>query len=275
MEKERQESPAELAFKRELLARKYAQASIDAYVSILRIIEFKVSREFDIQKIKDYIIENVKERSYHKQFVATTRRYFEYVLKIKLDLSDLPYPRKEEKIPTVLSRDEIKRLIQQPKNLKHQLIICLFYNCGLRMGELLYIKPENIDRERKEVNIKMAKGNKSRNIPIEQNILNLLDRYLAEFKPKEYLFNGQFSNVYTESSINQLLKYWAKKAGITKKISAHTLRHSYATHLHEQGTELAVIQELLGHSNIKTTDIYTKTSQARKRVPSLLNDINI
>jgi site-specific recombinase XerD len=124
-----------------------------------------------------------------------------------------------------------------------------------------------------EINIKMAKGNKSRNIPIEQNVIILLDKYISEYKPKEYLFNGQKGYLYTESSINQFLKYWAKKAGINKRITAHTLRHSYATHLHESGVELAVIQELLGHNHIKTTEIYTKTSQARKRVPSLLNDI--
>ena len=263
----------EEAFCRELLARKYAQRSIETYISVLRVIQQKISYTIEVQKIKDYIISNVNERSYHKQFVATTRRYYEHVLKIKLDLSDLPYPRKEEKIPNVLSSDEIKRLIQKPKNMKHQLIICLFYNCGLRMSELLYLKPDNIDRSRMEVCIKNAKGNKARNIPIEQNAIDLLDKYLEQFKPIKYVFNGQFGGLYTESSINQLLKYWAKKAGITKKISAHTLRHSYATHLHESGIELAVIQELLGHSNIKTTDIYTKTSQARKRVPSLLNGV--
>lgn len=266
-------SQEEQAFYRELLARKYAQSSIETYISCLRVIQQKVTPDFDIEKIKDYIIENVKERSYHSQFVATVRRYYEFVLKIKIDLSDLPYPRKEEKIPVVLSRDEIKRLIRQPKNLKHQLIICLLYNCGLRMSELLYLKLENIDRSRMEVNIKMSKGNKSRNIPIEQNVIKLLDEYLLEYKPKEYIFNGQFGNVYSERSVNELIKYWSKKAGISKNIHAHTLRHSYATHLHEGGTELAVIQELLGHNNIKTTDIYTKTSQARKRVPSLLNDI--
>lgn len=264
-------SKEEELFYRELLARKYAIASVETYISCFRIIQNKIG--IDVDKIKDYIIANVKERSYHKQFVATTRRYFEYVLKIKLDLSDLPYPRKEEKIPTVLSRDEIKRLIQQPKNLKHQLIICLFYNCGLRMSELLYLKLEHIDRSRMEVNIKGAKGNKYRNIPIEQNVLILLDKYLNEYKPNEYIFNGQFGNLYSERSINQFLKYWCKKANVNKSISAHTLRHSYATHLHEGGTELAVIQELLGHSSIKTTDIYTRTSQARKRVPSLLNNI--
>jgi site-specific recombinase XerD len=235
----------------------------------------KFSPEIDPKKVKDYIIENIKERSYHKQFVATTRRYFQYVLKINLDLSDLPYPRKEEKIPVVLSVDEMKRLIQQPKNLKHQLIICLFYNCGLRMGELLYLMPENIDRSRMEVNIKFAKGNKSRNIPIDQKLINLIDAYVKEYKPEKYLFNGQFGGLYTERSINQFLKYWAKKASISKNVHAHMLRHSYATHLHESGIELAVIQELLGHNDIKTTDIYTKTSQARKRVPSLLNGIDI
>jgi len=264
---------SEAKFYRELLARKYAQSSIETYISCLRVIEQKVSNNFDVDKIKDYIINNVNNRSYHKQFVATTRRYFEYVLKIKLDLSDLPYPRKEESIPIVLSRDEIKKLIQYPKNLKHQLIICLFYNCGLRMQELICLKLEHIDRERMEVNVVFGKGNKSRNIPIEYNLIQLLDKYLTEYKPSKYVFNGQFSDRYTESSVNQLLKYWAKKAGIIKNIHAHTLRHSYATHLHEQGTELIIIQELLGHSNIKTTDIYTRTSQARKRVPSLLNNI--
>jgi site-specific recombinase XerD len=262
-------------FKRELLARKYSISSIETYCSCLKVLYFKCDTELKIEKIKDYIIANIKERSYHKQIVATVRNYYDFVLNIKLQLRELPYPRKQEKIPEVFSIEEMRKLIQYPKNLKHQVIICLFYNCGFRMSELLYLKPEHINRSRLEIMIKGSKGNKDRNVPITEKLLNLLERYYKEFKPTKYLFNGQHGPLYTESSINQFLKYWAKKCGINKKIHAHKLRHTFATHLHESGVDLNIINELLGHSDVKTTEIYTKTSQAYRKAPSLLSNIDI
>lgn len=268
------ETEQEFLFKRELLARKYSQNSIETYISCLRVLIFNCGTDLEPEKIKDFTI-TIKKRSYHRQLVATARNYHGFVLKKRLDLSDLPYPRKEEKIPEVFSVDEISKIVNYPKNSKHQLIICLLYNCGLRIGELINLKLYDINRSRMELNIKGAKGNKDRNIPIDAATLVLMEKYYREWKPKQYLFNGQQGNTYTESSINQLLKYWAKKSGVNKRIHAHKLRHCYATHLHESGVELAVIQDLLGHSNMKTTDIYTKTSQARRRVPSLLTNMSV
>lgn len=264
-----QETIEETRFRRELLIRKYSQSSIDTYISCLKVLMFKADRNLDIDKIKDFII-TIENRSYHKQLVAAIRNYYDFVLKQKLSFSDLPYPRKEEKIPEVLSVGEIRKIIDCPKNLKHQVIICLLYNCGLRISELINLELSNIDKERMVLKIKASKQNKDRNVPIQQDVLDLIDRYYNEFTPDKYLLNGQQGALYTESSINQLLKYWAKKSGVNKRMHAHKLRHSYATHLHEMGIDLNIIKELLGHSDVKTTEIYTKTSNAYKQVPSLL-----
>jgi len=266
----KEETQAEIRFKRELLARKYSQSSIETYTSCLRVIEFKVSPEFDLAKIKDYII-TINNRNYHKQMVATVRNYYEFVLGKKLNFSELPYPRKEEKLPEVFSREEMSRLLDVEKNQKHQVIISVLYNCGLRISELINLKLEDIDSERMVIKVKASKGNKDRNVPIQEKILALLREYYKVYKPEKYLLNGQLGLQYTESSINQLLKYYAKRSGITKKIHAHKLRHSYATHLHEMGTHIDIIKNLLGHSDVKTTEIYTKVSKAyTSGIPSLI-----
>lgn len=262
-------------FKRELLVRKYSQSSMETYISCLKVITSKTNNDLSLDKIKDFII-TIQNRSYHKQIVATIRNYYKFVLKKELDLSDLPYPRKEFKIPEVFSVQEIAKIINYPKNLKHQVVICMLYNCGLRISELINLELSHIDRERMVLKIKASKQNKDRNVPIQPKILDLMERYYKDFKPTKYLLNGQQGLLYTESSINQLLKYYAKKVGITKKIHAHKLRHCYATHLHEIGTDLNIIKDLLGHSDVKTTEIYTKTSNVyTKKVPSLLNDMNV
>lgn len=260
-------------FKRELLLRKYAQNSIDTYVSLLGVLIDRT--QLDLQKVKDYLC-TVKNRSYHKQLVAAYRNYCDFVLKSPISLNDIPYPRKEEKLPEVLSVAEVKKLIEYPKNYKHQAIICLLYNCGLRVSELINLKMSEIDRKRGVITIRGAKQNKDRQVPLSADLAELLVKYYKSYKPDTYLFNGQQGLLYTESSVNQLLKYWAKKAGINKRIHAHKLRHCFATHLHEAGTDLSIIQKLLGHSDIKTTDIYTKVSTAYvNRVPSLITKMNL
>lgn len=260
--------------RRELLVRKYSQSSIDTYCSCLNVVISKVGSGLDLEKIKDFLI-TVNKRSYHKQIVASVRNYYDFVLKKPIDLSDLPYPRKEEIIPEVFSVDEMKRIIEFPKNLKHQAIICLLYSCGLRIGEVLRLELTDINRSRMEIFIRRSKQNKDRIVPIDENTLSLLEKYYKAYKPVKYLFNGQHGGQYTETSINSLLKYWAKSAGVKKSIHAHKLRHTYATHLHERGVDLNIIKDLLGHADVKTTEIYTKTSQAKKRVGSLLTGIKI
>ena len=174
--------------------------------------------------------------------------------------------RKPEKLPIIISKDNVLKIIEKANNIKHKSMIALVYSAGLRVGELIDLKIKDIDSSRMIIHVKAAKGNKDRIIPLSEKLLKMLRQYYKEFSPKEYLFEGQKGGKYTSSSFNKLLKSAAKKAGIIKNITAHTLRHSYATHLLENGTDIRVIQKLLGHNSIKTTMIYTQVSQ-----PTLLN----
>jgi len=141
---------------------------------------------------------------------------------------------------------------------------------------LINLKLKDIDSERMIINIRGAKGNKDRQIMLDETLLKLLREYFLEDKPIEYLFNGQQGLQYTSSSVNQLLKHYAKKVGITKRIHAHKMRHCFATHLLESGTDMALIQKLLGHSNIKTTQIYAKVStNLISKINSPLNQIQL
>jgi site-specific recombinase XerD len=160
----------------------------------------------------------------------------------------------------VLSVDEMQRLISAATNLKHKAIICLMYSTSIRISEVINLKIEDIDSSRMIIFIKDAKGGKDRQVPLDLGILNLLRQYYKEFRPKEYLFNGQFDVQYSERSISQFLKKYAEAAGIKKKIYPHLIRHTSATHLLEQGTDMSIIQKILGHSDIKTTHLYSQIS---------------
>ena len=251
-------------FRRELEVRKYSMGTVRTYVSCLKTVLYKLGEVPSIDSIKDYLL-TIKSVSHHKQIAGCIHRYFQFVLKKPLDLDDIPYPRSEEKFPEILSIEEVQRLIEYPKNLKHQAIIFLLYGCGLRVGEVLNLKFEDIDQERMVLTVRGGKGNKDRQIGIDTGILSIILDDYNQVLPKEYLFNGQFGNQYSDRSINSFLKYYAKKVGISKRVHAHQLRHCYATHLHEGGVELATIQKLLGHSSIKTTGIYSKTSRVHLR----------
>lgn len=249
-------------FRRELMVRKYAYSSVQTYVKQCEFLIASFGLKPDIEQLKEYLL-TIKSQSHHKQVVATVRHYFRFVYGIKLSLEDLPYPRKEIKLPVILSVDEVQRLIDVRKNLKHQLIIYILYGCGLRGGELINLKLVDIDRSQMCLHIKGAKGNKDRTVGISTKILDLIDRYTATHKPKVYLFNGQFSLRYTQSSINQFLKRYAKQAHINKDIYAHLLRTCYAVHsLDKDGSKMGLIQRAMGHSDIKTTHHYTRLSSA-------------
>ncbi len=262
-------------FKRELILRNYTSSTTQTYVSCLKCIISKIGENPSVDQIKDYLIE-IKNYSYHKQMVGTIHRYFEFTLKQKLDLSDIPYPRREHKLPEILSIQEIQTIFDKCQNLKHRSIISLLYGCGLRVSEVLNIKISDIDSSRMIINIKQAKGLKDRQAILDVKLLQLLRNYFKEHKPKQFLFNGQFGLQYTASSINQMLKYYANKAGIKKRIHAHKLRHCFGTHLLEQGTDMTLIQKLLGHKNIETTQIYAQISTALlSKVKSPLTSITL
>lgn len=261
-------------FERELRLRRYARSTIETYTSCLKVLHERVSESFDIDKIKEYIL-TINKQNYHKQMVSTVRNYYKFVKGVELNLNDLPYPRKIETLPVVLSVEEVRKLIEYPKNLKHQVILCYLYSCGLRRSELVNLKLSDIDRTRMEIRIRQAKGFKDRFVPISQELLKLTEDYYKQYKPKEYLLNGQFSLQYCPETVNKVVKIYAGYCGLRKDVHAHTLRHCCGTHLHEMGVDLAIIQRNFGHRNIKTTDIYTRTSTAYRRTPSLLNTMNL
>jgi len=161
----------------------------------------------------------------------------------------------------VLSKEEISKILDAPGFLKHKAMLSLIYSCGLRAGELLQLKPEHIDANRNLLIIKRAKGKKDRVAPLSNKTITLLRTYFKAFQPKVYLFEGETpGKPYDGRSLQQVLKQNVQKTGITKPVTLHWLRHSYATHLLENGTDLRYIQEILGHNSSKTTEIYTHVS---------------
>lgn len=264
-----------LDFKRELMVRKYAPNSVATYCGCLQIAFNKIGEYPSITEIKDYLI-TIDNFSYHKQMLNAIRKYFEFVLKLPIDLKDIPYPRREYKLPEVLSIEDVQKIISVPKNEKHQAIICLLYSTGIRVSELINLKITDIDSQRMVINIRSSKGNKDRQLMLDEKLLLILRKHYEKEKNPIYLFGGQFTNQYTESSVNQLLKYWAKKAGVNKRVYAHIYRHSFACHLLDAGTDMHIIQKLLGHNDIKTTEIYARVStKIISKVKSPLSNISL
>jgi len=186
---------------------------------------------------------------------------------------NLPNPKKNQTIPDILTIKEIKRLIEVTNNVKHKLIIKLLYGCGFRVSEIVDLKKEDVNFEEGLIHIKLGKGKKDRFVKIPESIRNELKSYcnISDFK---ILFPSNRDGKLTTATIQAILKNAAKKAKIKKRVYPHLLRHSFATHLLEQGTDLRIIQKLLGHSSIKTTQIYTQISQASiKKVESPLDKI--
>jgi integrase/recombinase XerD len=160
----------------------------------------------------------------------------------------------------VLSKEEVKAILEAPYNLKHRAMLAMIYSCGLRRSELLNLTKFDVDSKRMVVIIRMAKGKKDRIVPLSTKILALLRDYYKSYNPKEFLFEGQAGGKYSEKSLENVLKQSLFKARIEKPVTLHWLRHSYATHLLENGTDLRYIQDLLGHKSSKTTEIYTHVS---------------
>lgn len=179
---------------------------------------------------------------------------------------------KEHKLPKVLSKNEVKSILSSCTNIKHKSILMLIYSAGLRRSELLNLTISDIDYERMVINIKAAKGMKDRISLLSENLLKLLRSYYKEYKPKKYLFEGQNGEKYSPTSVANILRNASLKAGIRKIVTPHMLRHSFATHLLEQGTDLRYIQELLGHNSSKTTEIYTYVS--KKAIYKIKNPID-
>ena len=181
-------------------------------------------------------------------------------------LARVPRPKRERRLPVVLSREEVQRLFAAVTNLKQKALFMVAYDAGLRLSELLHLRVEDIDSQRMVIRIQQGKGKKDRYARLTPGLLQLLRQYWREYRPQTWLFPGASPDKrYDLATPGHLLKKACRRAGISKRVSMHTLRHSFATHLLEAGTNLRVIQQMLGHEQIQTTCLYTHISLAELR----------
>lgn len=206
------------------------------------------------------VLDKKISQAYQKILVGAIKLFFNELLRKNYKLNYLYPDRTEKKLPIVLDKSEVLLLLNAIENIKHKSIISLIYSAGLRLGEVIELKVNDIDSKRMLIRIAAAKGKKDRYVMLSDKLLSLLREYYKDYKPKDYLFEGQKGDKYSARSVQAILKQALKKAHITKNASVHTLRHSFATHLLESGTDIRVIQQLLGHSSIKTTKIYTQVT---------------
>ena len=256
-------------FNQYLLSKRYSPSTIKTYKetvsTFLRFFSSKPISEITHNDLivfnNQYIIQKNLSNSFQNQVVNAVKLFFQIVENKKIVVELLHRPRREKKLPNVLSKEEVKAILEAPKNKKHQAMLSLIYACGLRRGELLNLTLKDIQSDRNLLVIRQAKGKKDRVVPISSKLIEMLRNYYKIWKPKTWLFEGQVENTkYSEKSLENVLKQSLAKAKITKKVSLHWLRHSYATHLLESGTDLRYIQELLGHNSSRTTEIYTHVS---------------
>ena len=255
--------PEEYLLKLEL--KKYSDSTVKNYVySFESFINYYKDRQLfsinenDIRLYLQKLIKEKRSNSYINMSINAIKFYYEMVLGMPNRFYSIERPRKESKLPKVLAKEEIIKMISQTKNLKHRCIISLLYSSGLRRNELLELKLEDINSKRMLIRVEQAKGNKDRYTVLNKSVLEDMRKYFKIYKPKTYLFESPIpGNKYSNSSVLQIVVKAAKKAGIKERVTPHILRHSFATHLLESGTDIRYIQLLLGHNSTKTTEIYT------------------
>ena len=252
-----------------LKSKRYAESTIGTYIdaiqTFLRYFENKQINEISNDDLivfnNEYILFNHFSASYQNQIVNSVKLFFKTIENKKLVPELIHRPKRPKLLPNVLSKEEVKLILQALSNIKHKAMLSLIYSCGLRRSELLHLKLTDIDSKRGLVIIRQSKGRKDRVAPLSDKILELLRDYFMAYKPNVWLFEGQDKlNQYDERSLASVLKQALEKSKINKPVTLHWLRHSYATHLLENGTDLRYIQEILGHSSSRTTEIYTHVS---------------
>ena len=270
-------------FKQWLRSKRYSENTLINYSEALKsFLVFyrekpiaKINNEDVIIYNNDYILKNNLSASYQNQIVNAIKLFFKTIRETKIEVDKIHRPKRAKLLPNVLSKEEVKLILNAHSNIKHKTMLSLIYSCGLRRGELLNLKPADIDSKRGIVIIRQSKGKKDRIAPLSPKILEMLREYYIGYKPKTWLFEGQNNNTkYDERSLSNVLKQALTKSRISKPVSLHWLRHSYATHLLESGTDLRYIQELLGHSSSKTTEIYTHVStKSLQQIKSPFDDL--
>lgn len=254
-----------------MLLKNYSKNTMDSYYKfLLRYINFYQSfsidsiNRFDSDKINDYHNKmlNIKDLSFTtiNQSINAIKLYYSKILNRELLLDGISRPKKEKSLPNIWSKEDVQKLLSRVRNIKHKALLMLLYGSGLRIGEALSLKITDVDSNRMQIRVYKGKGKKDRYTLLGESTLNVLRQYFLKYKPKEYLFEGQFGGKYSQTSARNVLNKYLKETGVSTKGGLHSLRHSFATHLLESGTDLRYIQELLGHASSKTTEIYTHVS---------------
>ncbi|MDW7695924.1 tyrosine-type recombinase/integrase [Flammeovirgaceae bacterium SG7u.111] len=269
-------------FKQQLKLQRYAPNTINAYTNCLQKF-LRAFQRYDLEKvvesnIENYIVHLIEKESisasYQKQMLGAIDKFFNLCFQKKMKLSYLYPQRKAASLPKFISQQEVGRMFKATENIKHLCILKLLYGAGLRLSEVLDMKIKNIDSANMLIHVRNGKGQKDRAVMLSENLLTDLRAYFKLFRPKEYLFEGQKKDRYSEKSVQNIVKRVAKKAKINKAVTPHVLRHSFATHLVEKGTDIRYVQHLLGHNSIKTTQVYTHiTDVTKSKIKSPLDDL--
>jgi integrase/recombinase XerD len=250
-------------FKQWLRSKRYSESTITTYSEALKsfLVFYRnkpiinITNEDVIVYNNEHILKNNLSASFQNQTVNAIKLFFQTIRDTKMMVDKIHRPKRAKVLPNVLSKEEIKLILNAHSNIKHKAMLSMIYSCGLRRSELLHLRFSDIDANRNIVLLKNAKGKKDRIAPLSPKILQMLREYYKDYKPAVWLFEGQIKGEqYSEQSLQSVLKQALQKAGIKKPVTLHWLRHSYATHLLESGTDLRYIQELLGHSSSKTTE---------------------
>ena len=270
-------------FKQWMRSKRYSESTITTYSEALKsfLVFYRekpiaaITNDDVIVYNNEYILKNNFSASYQNQITNAIKLFFQTVRNTKMEVDKIHRPKRAKVLPNVLSKEEIKLILNAHSNIKHKAMLSMIYSCGLRRSELLHLRFSDIDSNRNIVLLKNAKGKKDRIAPLSPKILKMLREYYKDYRPAVWLFEGQSKGEqYSEKSLQSVLKQALQKTGITKPVTLHWLRHSYATHLLESGTDLRYIQELLGHSSSKTTEIYTHVStKSIQQIKSPFDDL--
>lgn len=256
-------------FKKWMDHKRYSESTINTYISMIsRFGGFIKPQQINqcnsddiIRYVNEYIIPAGLSYAFQNQTVNALRLLFSVINSETLEIESLCRPRTEHRLPNVLTKEEVRSILESCGNVKHRAMLSLIYACGLRRSEMLNLMLADINSKRKVIFIRQSKNKKDRIIPISDKMIHLLREYARAYRPEKYLFEGfKKGEKYSANSLEKTLKSACKKAGIIKSVTLHWLRHSYATHLLESGTDLRYIQVLLGHSRSSTTEIYTHVS---------------
>jgi site-specific recombinase XerD len=274
------------AYLKHLKSKNYSPNTIqNYYIAFFNFIFYCNQLKTDIEEVSPNQVNDIvlKIASHNCHSTSTTHMminavlyYYKNVLSKPEYKSQIHRPQKEKNLPKVMAKEEIEKLLNTCSNIKHKAMLSLLYACGLRAGEIINLKVHEIDSKRMIITISKGKGYKDRTVMLPEKLLLMLKQYYSCYKPKTFLFEGQYGDQYTVSSLRQVLNEACKKAGFNRKATLHWLRHSFATHLLEAGTDIRYIQQLLGHSSTKTTEIYTYVSTKHiSQIKSPLDSLNV